>query len=120
MTARHVNRSADPATVQAVERVDGAAIAELGARGWRIVSFTGGTSARDVCERINRAAGFPDWFGRNLDALHEGLTDLTGPTALVWQGWQDTAVQDPTFWAKLLGMIRDIAGDHPVVLLLAD
>ena len=34
------------------------------------------------------AAGlrFPDWYGGNLDALHDCLTDITEPTELVIRG----------------------------------
>jgi RNAse (barnase) inhibitor barstar len=30
----------------------------------------------EVLDAIARAAGFPDWFGRNLDALFDCVTDL--------------------------------------------
>lgn len=39
-------------------------------------------------ETIGAAFGFPDWYGANLDALHDCLTDFS---------WQDT-----TGWAALL------------------
>ena len=42
------------------------------------------------CETLHRvlAAGlqFPDWYGGNLDALHDCLTEINQPTELVIRG----------------------------------
>ena len=39
------------------------------------ISLSGGKDAQ--LERIAAALGFPDWFGRNWDALEDCLTDLS-------------------------------------------
>jgi len=42
----------------------------------------GETAELDVAlQKIGHALGFPDWYGNNLDALHDCLTDLS---------WRDT------------------------------
>lgn len=40
------------------------------------------------------ALGLPDYFGRNMDALHDCLTDIFEPVCVV-------AVNTPLFWAHL-------------------
>ena len=42
---------------------------------------------RETLHRV-LAAGlqFPDWYGGNLDALHDCLTEITQPTELVIRG----------------------------------
>ena len=35
-------------------------------------------------DAITAALGFPDWYGRNLDALWDGLCSLKEPTRLTW------------------------------------
>jgi hypothetical protein len=41
------------------------------------VSLAGAQTKEEVLERIARALSFPDWFGRNWDALEDCLTDLS-------------------------------------------
>ncbi|GAA1282315.1 barstar family protein [Saccharothrix xinjiangensis] len=50
----------------------------------------GARDRRDAIAAIAEAMGFPDWFGHNLDALYDSLTDLSwlpeGEHVLVWEG----------------------------------
>ncbi|QFZ17275.1 barstar family protein [Saccharothrix syringae] len=50
----------------------------------------GARTRREAIAAIADALGFPDWFGHNLDALHDSLTDLSwlpeGEHVLVWEG----------------------------------
>ena len=39
-----------------------------------------------VYDYLTEELSFPDWFGRNLDALHDCLTDISSPTRLVLTG----------------------------------
>jgi RNAse (barnase) inhibitor barstar len=45
------------------------------------VSLAGCTDRRSVLEAVGKAMGFADWFGANLDALYDSLTDLAAPLA---------------------------------------
>ncbi|MDO5701808.1 MAG: barstar family protein [Lachnospiraceae bacterium] len=36
----------------------------------------------EVHEIISVSAGFPEWYGRNLDALYDLLTDICEPTCI--------------------------------------
>ena len=45
-----------------------------------------GTMA-ELHEILARELDFPDWYGRNLDALHDVLTSITGTIRL--EGWQE-------------------------------
>jgi hypothetical protein len=59
--------------------------AKLRRAGWHVgyVDLSDGRAAVAV---LGEELGFPDWYGRNLDALADSLTDLTVPTALVAVG----------------------------------
>ncbi|MFC6090625.1 barstar family protein [Saccharothrix lopnurensis] len=50
----------------------------------------GARDRRDAVAAIAEALDFPDWFGHNLDALYDSLTDLSwlpaGEHVLVWEG----------------------------------
>ncbi len=64
-------------------------IARVGAKlrraGWH-VGYVNLTDAREAVALLGKELRFPDWYGRNLDALADSLTDLTVPTALVAVG----------------------------------
>lgn len=34
-----------------------------------------------------QALSLPDWYGRNLDALHDALTSISEETCLILQNW---------------------------------
>lgn len=48
-----------------------------------VVAFAGLSTSREAQERIARSMGFPDYYGCNLSALWDCLTDVCRPTRLV-------------------------------------
>ncbi len=57
---------------------------------------------------LAREMSLPSYFGRNLDALWDVLTDLTEPTAVLWTGWADLAIaQPPRDWAIVLDLFSE-------------
>ena len=52
---------------------------QLGRRGWHVGVVSGAPSRKEALDAIGRALDFPDYYGRNLDALADCLTDLTRP-----------------------------------------
>ena len=89
------------------------------ARRWSVGVIEGGVDRRDVLRRLGRALRFPDYYGQNMDAAWDCLTDLTLPTVVVWHGWQEFAVTRPEAWAGLLGMFHErcaLQPDFAVVL----
>ena len=57
--------------------------------GWRFAYVDGwhDQTRKEFLAAIGAALGFPDHFGKNLDALNDSLRDLPGPTVLLWDGW---------------------------------
>ena len=89
--------------------------------GWRFAQLDGwtGRGAADFHEAIAVALGFPDHYGRNLDALHDCLRDLAGPTVLLWDGWSPLARAEPRTFATVLAILAEHA-DRLSVLLRGD
>ncbi len=56
-----------------------------------------------VYDYLTEELAFPDYFGRNLDALHDCLTDISAPTRLVLTGTAGPCGQ------RFLGVLRDAA-----------
>ena len=48
-------------------------------------AFTGRDAFHDT---VARELALPQWYGRNLDALHDCLTAVSEPTHLVLENWQ--------------------------------
>jgi RNAse (barnase) inhibitor barstar len=87
--------------------------------GWRPVLLDPSTSTAEFYDHLAGALPLPDWFGRNLDALWDVLTDLSGPTALVLTDWTRLARARPERWTSIMATLTDrtlIAPAFAVVL----
>ena len=63
----------------------------------------------ELHEVLARELNFPDWYGRNLDALHDCLTDL-------WEETRITFLHFPSLpfpSAGLLNVLRDSEEENP-------
>lgn len=90
-----------------------AGIPDYRGAGWRVARLRGGATKSDALAGIGRELGFPAWYGVNLDALWDCLTDLTTPTVLIWSGWERLAVSDPDAWSAIVGILGDRAEAQP-------
>ena len=59
---------------------------------------------------IARTLGFPDWFGRNLDALADCLGELEADAAVVFVNTALLTEFLGPYGGKLLACFRDMAG----------
>lgn len=70
---------------------------------------------RTTLEGIAAALSFPEWAGRNLDALYDCLTDLSwlpeGEHVLIWSGSTSLAQHDPRAYEKINSVLRDAASN---------
>lgn len=82
-----------------------------------------------VLAEIGRALRFPGYYGRNLDALEECLTDLSwlpeGEVVLVWDGDQLLHRSDPAGYASVVEVLTAAvatmrSSTHPLHVVLAD
>ncbi len=97
------------------------AIAEaLSAAGWSVVVVPPASNTAEFYRELAAAAGFPHWFGANLDALWDTLTDLTGPTALILERWTRLARAERRDWPRVLAVLEERASiDPPFAVVLA-
>ena len=56
-----------------------------------------------IYDYLSAELDFPEYFGRNLDALHDCLTDISAPTRLVLTGASAPAAQ------RFLPVLKDAA-----------
>jgi RNAse (barnase) inhibitor barstar len=79
------------------------------------------TSTAQALDAIGAALSFPAWYGRNLDALFDCLTDLSwqpdGEHVLVWAGHRQLQAADPEGYRALLAVLTDAQSPRLSVLL---
>jgi hypothetical protein len=65
----------------------------------------------DFYDAVAAALSFPDWFGRNLDALHDCLGDLSwlppGEHVLVWSAPSVFRDADPVGYRAVADVLTD-------------
>lgn len=97
------------------ERTTRQVVADAEQRGATAHVLDGGDldSKRTTLDGIAAVLDFPEWAGRNLDALFDCLTDLSwlpeGEHVLVWSGFQNLAEQDPRTFNGISAVLRDAA-----------
>jgi RNAse (barnase) inhibitor barstar len=78
--------------------------------GWRFVRLDT-VRAEDksgFLDEAKDAFGFPDWVGRNFDALADALTDVRHEhgTVALWEGWSPFARAHPRDFAVVLDVFE--------------
>ena len=73
-----------------------------------VIDCTGAAGKQELHIRIAQALQFPDWYGHNLDALMDCLTDLP-VTFVVLQGWDTLDAWADGFWETF----RDAQTENP-------
>ena len=79
----------------------------------RFVLDGGSVGNRETLHRV-LAAGlqFPDWYGGNLDALHDCLTEIAQPTELVIRGGDALETALGNYAAAFRRVLTDLSLIH--------
>ena len=87
----------------------------------RFVLDGSSVGSREVLHRT-LAAGLrlPDWYGGNLDALHDCLTSLPAPVELEIHGSDSLARALGCYTARLRRVLRDSAAENPMLTVIWD
>jgi RNAse (barnase) inhibitor barstar len=103
------------------------AFAEARGRGASVHLVGPVTSKVDVLVAIGAALNFPSWYGRNLDALHDCLVDLSWQPdvehVLVWAGHRQLEAADPDGYRAVLAVLANATETNPhrpLSVVLAD
>lgn len=83
----------------------------------RAVLVTGTADRPHTLDAFADALDFPDYFGRNLDALLDCLRDLAPPPSLVWANAYELRAGDPDGYAGIMRVLRQWQAERPGVRL---
>ena len=67
----------------------------------------------DLHDAFARALSFPDWYGNNLDALHDQLTSLSQETRIELLYWEDVEASLGRYAQGAKRAILDAAEKNP-------
>jgi len=70
---------------------------------------------RQVQEDLARQLAFPEWYGMNLDALHDCLGDVRQETVIVLLNWEKQGYQ-----AAVLRVMQDAAAENDALCVIAE
>jgi len=73
-------------------------------------------SRKQAHRYLQQQLSFPDYYGCNLDALYDCLTDLD-ETEVAFSGTQEA---EGTYFDKIIRVFREAAGDNPRLRILND
>lgn len=73
------------------------------------------TRRGQAMEYLDGRLELPEWWGRNLDALHDCLTEPGEPTALVLA--HRAEMEGTIFGRRLLRVLEDAAAENPFLQL---
>ena len=73
---------------------------------------------KDAMELLGQALALSEWWGRNLDALHDCLTDLGRPVRLVLCNRAE--LETAPFGRRLLRVLEDAAEETPWLELVTE
>ena len=78
------------------------------------------TSRAAVHDYLAAALGLPDYYGRNLDALYDLLTERSEPTRLIVQGGEALTAALGGYGTALLQTLLEAAKENPALQVTLD
>ena len=73
------------------------------------IDCAGIETARQLHEAIHQELNFPEWYGHNLDALHDLLTAISEPTRLTLNNFSSL----PSFALGFRLVLNDCEEENP-------
>ena len=70
-------------------------------------------SREDFHRILSETLSFPEWYGNNLDALHDCLGEIFEPTRLTLDNFSALKENLGDYAAKLIFLLHDITEENP-------
>lgn len=65
-------------------------------------------------KEVSQVFSLPDYFGNNLDALYDVLSDIEGPIEVIWKNSQKSKIDfskskdRPTFFVQVASTLQEV------------
>ena len=71
------------------------------------VDLSGASDREALHRRLKECLPLPPWYGGNLDALYDVLTDMEEPMYIRFIGWEDLKTYLPDYFDSFTRAVRD-------------
>ena len=82
------------------------------------LDFSGIALRYELHLALKKAFGFPEYYGMNLDALHDCLTDITDETEIEIRNAEELAESLGSYGAAAIHVIEDSAEENKHIEIL--
>ena len=77
------------------------------------VDLSGVCDRASLHTRLQDSLGLPSWYGRNLDALYDVLTDEPAPLKIFFTSWEELQEAEPEYFDRFCHVLRDVESVLP-------
>lgn len=78
-----------------------------------IIDLSGVQDRNSLHLRLREAFAFPAWYGANLDALYDVLTDSPVPVYACLIGWEKLREAKADYFARFVRVLSDVSAELP-------
>ena len=71
------------------------------------------TDKSSLHNRLREKLSLPSWYGNNLDALYDVLTDMEVPACIHFLGWEKAVRRFPSYMKAFRKVLSDAEKDNP-------
>lgn len=68
---------------------------------------------KSLHESLKKSLPLPPWYGSNLDALYDALTDMTDPVIIHFLGWEHLLTDLPAYFGSFRRVLEDAQREVP-------
>lgn len=80
---------------------------------YQTVDLSGVNDRKSLHERLQESLILPSWYGRNLDALYDALTDSSAPIYVSFAGWKELEEADPAYFKIFRSVLSAVETELP-------
>ena len=80
---------------------------------YQTVDLSGVCDRNSLHDRLQESLTLPSWYGRNLDALYDALTDAPGPIHICFTAWKGMEKADPAYFKMFRSVLQAIRAELP-------
>ena len=80
---------------------------------FQTVDLSGVCDRKSLHDRLQETLTLPSWYGRNLDALYDALTDSSAPIYVCFSAWEELEKADPAYFRMFRTVLDAIETELP-------
>lgn len=80
---------------------------------YQTVDLSGVCDRNSLHDRLQESLTLPSWYGRNLDALYDALTDAPGSIHICFTAWKGMEEADPAYFKMFRSVLQAIRAELP-------